>query len=69
MQFMPRHCGISARFKPVKQCQHSVICRRESRRLRQGFIAIFGNHRQAALRQIANIIGQIGINAIDNRLI
>ena len=32
-------------------------------------IAVLGDHRQRALRQIAQIVGEVGIDAVDDRLV
>ena len=36
---------------------------------RHGTVAVLGDHRQGALRQVAEVVGQIGIDPVDDRLV
>ena len=51
----------------IRQSQNGLVLRQQVLQLRCLAFEIFGNHRQRALRQIAEIIGEIGIDPRDNR--
>ena len=57
---------------PVRQAvgrgQNRPVGWRKRARLRHHAAAVLGDHRQRALRQIAEIVGEIGVDAVDDRL-
>ena len=49
--------------------QDRLVVVGEGARLRQHAVEVLGDHRQRALRQVAEIVGEIGVDAVDDRLV
>ena len=47
----------------------SLVGLRECAGLRHGTVAVLGDHRQGALRQVAEVVGEIGVDPVDDRLV
>ncbi len=58
--------AVPARHRPAR----ASPCRpRQRRRGRHHAVAVLGDHRQRALREVAEIVGEVGIDAVDDRLV
>jgi hypothetical protein len=55
--------------KRIGASENRLVRGREGARLRHPALAVLGDHRQRTLREIAEIVGEIGVDALDDRLV
>ena len=69
MQLEFPHRGAATRAEGVRLCKQSCACVRTGSPSRQAALAISRNHRQQALCKIAEIVREIGVDSLDDRLV